>query len=1218
MSEFEEDLGLQLKGFKINSNKKKIDDNNTSHFRKSFRIKNSVKNPSNPSVNSNDKRFESDLDSDLGSVLNIDHNGSTDLLKSVSPIVYPPATKLNDSIKSKSNLSISNPINNNNTIAITNGHLFSTDSLLSASSVDKQNIDNSIKSTEHLTSNINKVQDNKESLLLSQDNKEEIKKKEHNIVMPDFLEIQVNDDDPTGDYNVNTENKDSDSDSDDGGWQNMETIASYNVYNKKGELEIKNYKDKLKEEEEDLFEENKKKAGFSYTKVGGESQAQRSHETNRKTDFLFNHKALGKLNNDRQLRNDIESSQSESETDFYDEYEDDVEPMNELTSDNQLSVTKTLLNDKEKLAYAGSINVLANQMCTELVQICLSMDIKSHKKLAKRLQFAQKDIANWKQDLLLRLYDHLDVPEHDVAVVEKLSLHGIELEDICKCLKTTQSVENPLTAETLNKDNDDDDDSSSNKTNDKVVSETNSVDKGTENNQSDKFSELHNVTAGDDTLNSIEQPGNDTITSETKDNDDDDYDNNTNDKKNIDTVLFDSKEKTEELTNNPFDDKNEINEEKNVDHSTVPNSVVNPENVMNKSKLDVDVAWTVICDLFLILLQRSVYDSRSRTLLIKFANVLNISKMEINEFEKRITDSLDMEQSIEEQEWNELKHMKDRRKKSRRKKMIYVGLAMVGGSLVLGLSGGLLAPVIGAGVAAGLSTIGITGASGFITGAGGTAIVAVTSTAIGANIGKKGMQRRMGSVRTFEFRPLHNNRRVNLIVTVSGWLIGAEDDIRLPFSTVDPIEGDLYSLLWEPEMLRSTGQTINIVATEVFTQAIQQVLGATILTAFMSAIQWPLALSKLGYIIDNPWNVSLDRAWAAGLILADTLINRNLGQRPVTLVGFSLGSRVIFSCLVELCKRKAMGLVENVFIFGTPLVRNKRNLVMARSVVSGRFVNGYSDKDWVLAYLFRATAGGFSTVMGISPIEGVEGIENFNCTDIVDGHMAYRKSMPKLMKLLGISVTSEEFVEIEENVGTTNIEKQRKLIHDVDIAQQKLLLKKKKKNSWLPKWAKPKKTKWQSMVEEQVVVEGSEIEINPGNSSGNKIVKDNNKKKEKEEGESKGEDGEENKKDPAIVDQSALMLEVKRIKAAMREDLLRHEAEIRENEDKKQEIIVKSSDDSNNSEDKNDNNSIRTPSSNHFQLMGAGRPILLKDNKDEEDEIKGGHKDVKYEFPDDI
>lgn len=125
-------------------------------------------------------------------------------------------------------------------------------------------------------------------------------------------------------------------------------------------------------------------------------------------------------------------------------------------------------------------------------------------------------------------------------------------------------------------------------------------------------------------------------------------------------------------------------------------------------------------------------------------------------------------------------------------------------------------------------------------------------------------------------------------------------------------------------------------------------LGSTILIALMAAIQLPVALTKLSYLIDNPWTVSQARADMAGLILADSLIDRNLGTRPITLVGFSLGSRVIYSCLKELAKRGAVGLVQNVYMFGTPVVANKEEYTRSRAIVPGRFVNGYATNDWIL------------------------------------------------------------------------------------------------------------------------------------------------------------------------------------------------------------------------------------------------------------------------------
>ncbi|KAK9477265.1 hypothetical protein V1514DRAFT_283492 [Lipomyces japonicus] len=499
--------------------------------------------------------------------------------------------------------------------------------------------------------------------------------------------------------------------------------------------------------------------------------------------------------------------------------------------------------------------------------------------------------------------------------------------------------------------------------------------------------------------------------------------------------------------------------------------VKSPAAIEDAKTLDIDIRWTALCDLFLVLVADSVYDARSRTLLERVGQALQVDWLDISKFEKRVTDALDIEEGGQ-QNWKEDEIIEHRRKKSLKKKYVYMGLATIGGGLVIGLSAGLLAPVIGAGLAAGFTTIGIAGTSGFLAGAGGAAIVTTTGVAVGARIGSKGMARRMGHVRTFEFRPLHNNERVNLIVTVSGWLSSKEDDVRVPFSTVDPIMGDLYSLLWEPDMLTSMGQTINILATEVLTQSIQQVLGSTVLVALMSSLQWPLILTKLGYLLDNPWSVSLDRAWSAGLILADTLMQRNLGVRPVTLVGFSLGARVIFSCLVELAKRQAFGLVQNVILFGTPLVVHRNQFVLASSMVSGRFVNAYSRKDWILGYLFRATSGGLGRVAGLAPVDEIYGIDNMDCTEIVDGHMGYREAMPRLLKKLGWEVISEEFTEIEDPDPDRQRERQRELIVEFEKARKQMeqeqarLNKQKKKKKGIFSFMKSRKKEWWEMYDD--------------------------------------------------------------------------------------------------------------------------------------------------------
>lgn len=144
-------------------------------------------------------------------------------------------------------------------------------------------------------------------------------------------------------------------------------------------------------------------------------------------------------------------------------------------------------------------------------------------------------------------------------------------------------------------------------------------------------------------------------------------------------------------------------------------------------------------------------------------------------------------------------------------------------------------------------------------------------------------------------------------------------------------------------------------------------------------------LTKLGYLIDNPWSNALDRAHSAGKVLADVLINRHLGVRPITLIGFSLGARVIFYALVELAKQKVFGIVQDVIILGATVTAPLHTWLEVRSAISGRFVNGYARNDWVLNYLFRATSGGLNAVAGLRPIENVPGLENVDVTDKIAG-----------------------------------------------------------------------------------------------------------------------------------------------------------------------------------------------------------------------------------------
>jgi hypothetical protein len=81
------------------------------------------------------------------------------------------------------------------------------------------------------------------------------------------------------------------------------------------------------------------------------------------------------------------------------------------------------------------------------------------------------------------------------------------------------------------------------------------------------------------------------------------------------------------------------------------------------------------------------------------------------------------------------------------------------------------------------------------------------------------------------------------------------------------------------------------------------------------------------------------RADKAGQMLAQVLSQRVHGHRPVTLVGFGMGARVILQCLLHLsCMGEAgMGIVETAVCFGTPYAATPKVWERASTVVSYRY-----------------------------------------------------------------------------------------------------------------------------------------------------------------------------------------------------------------------------------------------------------------------------------------
>lgn len=99
-------------------------------------------------------------------------------------------------------------------------------------------------------------------------------------------------------------------------------------------------------------------------------------------------------------------------------------------------------------------------------------------------------------------------------------------------------------------------------------------------------------------------------------------------------------------------------------------------------------------------------------------------------------------------------------------------------------------------------------------------------------------------------------------------------------------------------------------------------------------------------------------------------------------------------------------------------------------------------------------------VAGLAKID-VPGVDNVDCTALVPGHMAYRASMPKLLREVGWQVESDEFSEIEDPDPDNHEKRQRELINEIEEARKELEKKQEKKGFSFWRKKKAQKKDWE-------------------------------------------------------------------------------------------------------------------------------------------------------------
>lgn len=328
-----------------------------------------------------------------------------------------------------------------------------------------------------------------------------------------------------------------------------------------------------------------------------------------------------------------------------------------------------------------------------------------------------------------------------------------------------------------------------------------------------------------------------------------------------------------------------------------------------------------------------------------------------------------------------------------------IGLATVGGGTVIGLTGGFAAPLVAAGAA---TVIGSAGAAAL----GSTAGIAVMASlfgAAGAGLTGYKMKKRVGAIEEFEFLSLTEGKRLHITLAITGWLsTGKYGSFTAPWGSLLQSR-EQYCLAWESKYLMELGNTLDSLLNGLVNMVAQEALKYTVLSGIVTALTWPASLLTVASVIDNPWGVCLHRSAEVGKHLAQILLRRQQGKRPVSLIGFSLGARVIYFCLHEMAKEEdCKGIIEDVVLLGAPVEGDLKCWKPLTKVVSGKIINGYCRGDWLLSFVYRTSSVQLN-VAGLQPVNlDDRRMVNVDLSSVVSGHLDYMKQMDTILKAVGV------------------------------------------------------------------------------------------------------------------------------------------------------------------------------------------------------------------------
>ncbi|ORM41285.1 putative membrane protein -like protein [Babesia sp. Xinjiang] len=332
-----------------------------------------------------------------------------------------------------------------------------------------------------------------------------------------------------------------------------------------------------------------------------------------------------------------------------------------------------------------------------------------------------------------------------------------------------------------------------------------------------------------------------------------------------------------------------------------------------------------------------------------------------------------------------------------------IAAVAAGGGALIALSAGVASPAVAAGIA--VLGIGGGGMSGLLATTEEAELLAsvfgVGSTGL---VGWK--NKKVSSKTDVEFCHINeqSGRSLAVCIGICGTLVPEVDVLSLWEEAVRAPLCDFYSMQWEIPLLRSLGSMAQVMENQQFAESAALLWQKMTRGEYLACgIQWPLPLVHFAQPLEMAWTIAKQKAKLYGVTLAQAIMDRQAaGERPISLVGYSIGARVIVYALLKLNEKQKLNIVKDVVLMGLPSTLGSKEWLQCCSVVAGRLINVYSRHDWLLGYLYRYLDPGV-TVAGLRPVIS-EKVENYDATDFIKTHHNYMSKISDILTLVHVDL----------------------------------------------------------------------------------------------------------------------------------------------------------------------------------------------------------------------